>query len=258
MIDYSQQTTLITGASSGIGAEFARQLAARGSNLVLVARRRDRLDSLAASLPSVRVDVIELDLTLPGAGATLVARVADLGITVTSLINNAGFGTAQPFRTEDPARIADEIALNVGSVVDISRAFINGLMDAGTGVLVNVSSVAGYFPGPNSAVYSATKAFVLSFTEALWFESRASGLRVLSLAPGATRTEFFEVIGSEDLAAGSAMQTSAEVVGTALRALDRRRSVPSVVSGRRNSIAVVAGRLLSRRRAVLLAGSIGS
>jgi hypothetical protein len=253
-VDYRHQTTLITGASSGLGAEFARRLAARGSDLVLVARRRDRLEALAAELTAahgIRVTVIDLDLSAPAAGERLAAEVDRHGLAVTSLINNAGFGTWGPLHEADPERLRQEITLNCTTLVDVSRAFIDRLRAAGTGVLVNVASTAAYQAVPNMAVYGATKAFVLSFTEALWQESQGTGLRVLCLSPGATRTEFFDVVGTEDAAAGTPMQTAEQVITTALSTLDRRTPPPSVVSGRRNRALTMAGRLITRRRAVL-------
>jgi short-subunit dehydrogenase len=199
-VDYRGQTTLITGASSGIGVEFARSFAWRGSDVVLVARRLDRLEKLSAELAAtygVRATAIPLDLSLPAAGRTLAQEVDRRGLAVTSLVNNAGFGTFGPFHAEDPERLREEIGVDVASVVDVSRAFIERLRAAGTGVLINVASLAAYGPIPNMAVYAATKAFVLSFTEALWQESLGTGLRVIALSPGATRTEFFEVVGTD-------------------------------------------------------------
>ncbi|GAB7190654.1 SDR family NAD(P)-dependent oxidoreductase [Kineococcus sp. NUM-3379] len=248
-VDYRGQTTIVTGASAGIGAEFARQLAARGSHLVLVARRLDRLERLAAELTAahgVRVTPVALDLSAPGAGAALAAEVDRRGLRVTGLVNNAGFGTHGPFHAEDPARVQEEIAVNVAALVDLSRTFVGRLREAGTGVLVNVASTIAYQPAPGMAVYGATKAFVLSFTEALWRETRGSGLRVLALSPGATSTEFFDVLGARvDGARGH--QSPAEVVDTALRALDRRDPPPSVVAGRVNRVLSLAGRVVTRR-----------
>ena len=258
-VDYHGQTTLITGASSGIGVEFAREFARRGSDVILVARRLDRLEKLAAELTTahgIRATVIPLDLSLPAAGRTLAEEVDRRGLTVTSLVNNAGFGTFGPFHTEGPERLRDEINVNVASVVDISRAFIERLRAAGTGVLINVASMAAYQPIPNIAVYAATKAFVLSFTEALWQESLGTGLRVILLSPGATRTEFNDVLGTEQPTSGASFETPQQVVQTALRALDRRTPPPSVVSGRLNRLMSNAARLLSRRRAVLLTASM--
>ncbi|MCP2283271.1 hypothetical protein APR04_002174 [Promicromonospora umidemergens] len=258
-IDFTSQTTIVTGASSGIGAAFARALAKRGSDVILVARRLDRLQELASEVErdhGVRATPIALDLSVRGAGQALADEVATRGLTVTGLVNNAGFGTDGPFHEEDPDRLQDEIAVDVANLVDISRAFIEPLRQSGRGVLVNVASMAAYLPGPDMAVYSAAKAFVLSFTEALWYESRSNGLRVLSLAPGLTRTEFFD-----DLAGGAyngSYQTPGQVVETGLRSLDRGNRRPSVVSGRGNAIASELGRLFTRRRAVLLSGSFGA
>jgi short-subunit dehydrogenase len=258
-VDYHGQTTLITGASSGIGVEFARELAKRGSDVVLVARRLDRLEKLAAELTTtygIRATAIPLDLSLPAAGQTLAEEVARRGLPVTSLVNNAGFGTFGPFHTEDPKRLREEITVDVASVVDVSRAFIERLRASGTGVLINVASMAAYQPIPNMAVYAAAKAFVLSFTEALWQESLGTGLRVIALSPGATRTEFNDILGTEEPTSRAAFETPRQVVETALRALDRRTPPPSVISGRLNRLIAKAVRLLSRRRAVLVAASV--
>ena len=258
-VDWAGGTTLVTGASAGIGAEFARQLAARGSDLVLVARRADRLTALAAELTAsagVRVDVVPLDLGRPAAGRALDAEVDRRGIVVTSVVNCADFGTHGPFRHEDADRLAEMIAVDVTALVDVSRAFVDRLRAAGTGALVNVASMAAYLSTPDMAVYAAAKAFVLSFTEALWAESRDSGLRVLALSPGATDTEFFDVVGNDAADGGRGRQSPAEVVDTAFRALDRRRPPPSVAVGRANRASVASVRLLTRRRAVLLMASI--
>lgn len=255
--DYSTQTTLITGASSGIGVALARRLAARDSGLVLVARRLDRLDDLADELRAthgVRVETIALDLTLPHPGATLVDEVARRGVSVTSLVNNAGFGTDGPFRDEDPSQLSALVALNIGAVVDITHAFLGHLTAAGTGVLVNVASMAGYQPIPGMAVYAASKAFVLSFTEALWWEMQGTGVRTMAFSPGLTRTEFFDEIGTDNY--GGTFQSADEVAAAALRALDRRGSAPSSLSRPGAGLSVVASRLLSRRTAVLATGRI--
>lgn len=257
-VDYTNQTILVTGASSGIGVAFARALAARGANLVLVARRLDRLEALATELQAahgIRAEVIGLDLGTAAAGRTLKSRTDELGLAITGVVNNAGFGTDGPFLNEDPDTLAAEIAVDITALVDISRAFIEPLRSAGTGILVNVASMAAHQPIPGMAVYSASKAFVLNFTEALWHESRSTGLRVLALSPGLTSTEFFDVLGAEQYQGN--YETPEQVVQTALKALDRNRR-PSITSGRRNAFLTSAARLLTRRRAVMIAASFGS
>ncbi|GAA1913934.1 SDR family NAD(P)-dependent oxidoreductase [Streptantibioticus ferralitis] len=255
-VDYHGQTTLITGASAGIGAEFARQLAARGSDLVLVARRKDRLDELAEELRAqhrVQVQVLAMDLATDDSGQALAEQVERLGLHVTSVINNAGFATFGPYHLADPVRLRQEIAVDVAAVADISRAFIEQLREAGRGVLVNVASMAAYQPNPRMALYGAAKAFVLSLTEALWEESRGTGLRVLALSPGATRTEFFDVVGTTRAAGGTRLASPGDVVRTALAALDRRNPPPSVIAGRMNRVMTFLARRLATRRQVIRA-----
>lgn len=257
-IDYRGSTALVTGASSGLGEEFARQLSVRGANLVLVARRADRLEALAAELRDahrVTVDVIPADLARPRPGRLLGAEVAARGLTVTTVVANAGFGTFDAFEDEDPDRIAEEIALNVGAVVDIAREFYPGMLAAGTGALVTVASTAAYQPVPKMAVYGATKAFVLSFTEALWYESRHSGLRVLALSPGATGTEFFDVAGNGQQF-GLRRDAPANVVARAMKSLDKPKGPGSLVSGFGNRLAATAAQLAPRRLATAGAGRL--
>ncbi|WP_017602283.1 SDR family NAD(P)-dependent oxidoreductase [Nocardiopsis lucentensis] len=259
-IDYRRQTVLITGASSGLGAEFARQVAARGAGVVLVARRRDRLEKLAGELAEkygTDATAVSMDLATPRAGEALERELADRGVEVTSVVNNAGFATYGPFHEEDRERLATEIAVDVTSVVDISRAFIAGLRERGDGFLVNVASMAAYQAAPALAVYGAAKAFVLNFTEALWYESRDTGLRVLALSPGATQTEFFEVAG-EGADGGMRRMTAKDVVRTALATLDRRNPPPSVIAGRSNRIASLLTRLVSRRWNTMALGAMMS
>ncbi|MFK0004729.1 SDR family NAD(P)-dependent oxidoreductase [Paenarthrobacter sp. NPDC090522] len=252
---YSGTTALITGASSGLGAEFASRFAARGANLVLVARRADRLEDLARDLRAkhgVTITVLPLDLGRPGAGRVLKDELSGRGIAVDTLVNNAGFGTRGPFVEEDADVIASEIALNVSALVDITRAFLPGLLASGKGALVNVASTAAFQPIPGMAVYGATKAFVLSFTEAVAHETKDTDLRVLALCPGATRTEFFEVLGSESAAVG-VMQTSEQVVETALKALGGKATPASVVSGWANRVAAGFAQRLPRALTVAIA-----
>ncbi|MEU2288554.1 SDR family oxidoreductase [Streptomyces sp. NPDC013178] len=253
-IDYHRQTVIVTGASSGLGAEFARQLARRGANLVLVARRADRLESLAAELTrahGVSVTAVARDLGQPDAGRTLRAELESRGIYATGLVNNAGFGTHDAFTDEDPDRLQSMIALNVSALVDLSRAYIGPLSSADTGVLINVASLLGFQPTPYMSTYGATKAFVLNFTESLWEETRGTGLRVLAVNPGATKTEFYDVAGSS-ADYGTKRVTPEQVVKIALDTLDRRSAPPSVVTNGRP--VALLGRLLPRRSMVRLMG----
>ncbi|TDQ54262.1 SDR family NAD(P)-dependent oxidoreductase [Actinorugispora endophytica] len=247
----STRATIITGASSGIGREFARRFAERGDDVVLVARRLPRLESLAEELRerhSVTATPVALDLTAPHPGRELRSRLTGLGIIAGGLVNCAGFGRSEPFSEADPDDVAAQVALNVTATVDLTKAFYPDLLGAEAGVLVNVASMAGQAPFPGMAVYSAAKAYVVYFTEALWAEARGSRLRVLCVSPGATTSEFFDI--SRTPTEGIRFQTPAQVVDTTFRALRTNR--PSVVSGRAN--AFLAG-LLPRlpRRLVLRA-----
>ncbi|MCA5893333.1 SDR family oxidoreductase [Isoptericola sp. NEAU-Y5] len=247
--DYHHQTVVITGASSGIGAAFARALASRGAHVVLVARRRNRLDLLAAELREkhgATATAIPLDLAEPTAADDLRAALSAAGVTVTSLINNAGFGTFGDFAGEDVRTVTQEIAVDVAAPVRLSRVFLPDVVDA-RGFLINVASMAAYTPTPRMAVYGAAKAFVLSFTEALWAETRHTGATVFALSPGATSTEFNAVVGTDDATAGAAMRTAGQVVQTALAHLERRRPGPSVIDGTTNRLGAALSRLMSRR-----------
>lgn len=254
-IDYRGRTALITGASSGLGAEFARQLAARGSDLVLVARRADRLEALATELTvehGVTATVIPADLSKPRAGEKLAAETARRGIAVHTVVASAGFGTYGEFVDEDGARLAEQIAVNISAVVDVVHAFYPELLRHADGALVTLASTAAYQPLPSMAVYGATKSFVLSFTEALWYEARKSGLKIIALCPGVTTTEFTDVAG--DVAGVAAPQTPHQVVAVALRTLDRRNPPPSVISGALSTVLAATGGVLTPRiRTVLSA-----
>lgn len=247
-LDLRGGTTLITGASSGLGAAFAKRFAGSGSNLVLVARRADRLEALAVELrasSNVRIEVIQADLGVTGAANALHAELERRKIHVTSLVNNAGFGSHGAFDSADPERMVAEMQLNMGTVVELSRLLMPQLLK-GRGALIMIASTAAYQPTPGMAVYGATKAFVLSFTEALWAEARGTGLRVLAVSPGSTKTEFFDVVGTSDASVGR-QQTPEQVIDTAFRELARANSRPSVVSGRMNHLTALSTRLLSRR-----------
>ena len=190
-MEFNNGTALITGASGGIGEEFAVQLASRGANLVLVARRADKLaqlhDKLVAKHPEITVDVIAEDLAVPGSGAELETKVRDLGRTIDVLVNNAGVGLHSKFVDQAPEPNAAQIQLNCGTLVDLTARYLPAMVQRGRGVVINVASTASFQPTPGMAVYGATKAFVLSYTEALWQECqrhRGQGARTLSRRDG--------------------------------------------------------------------------
>ncbi|MCV7422710.1 SDR family oxidoreductase [Mycobacterium yunnanensis] len=246
-MDLKNDTALITGSSGGIGEEFAVQFARRGVNLVLVARRAEKLSALRERLlettPGIRVDVVAADLSLPGSAAELAAKVNELGHRVDVLVNNAGVGLHGDFVTQDVAANAAQIQLNCVTLVELTGHFLPAMTAARHGVVLNVASTASFQPTPGMAVYGATKAFVLSFTEAIWKETKGSGVRVLALCPGATDTEFFERTGEEFLTSGR--QTSKQVVDVAMAALDK--STPTVVSGLANTLLATGYRFTPRR-----------
>jgi uncharacterized protein len=252
------QTALITGASSGIGAAFAEALAAEGSDLILVARSKDKLETLAERLKKQhgrRVEVIAADLAEPSPGARIAAAVAKLGMNVDLLLNNAGFGTAGAFHRSEPQRNSQMVALNVAAVVDLTHAFLPAMLERGSGAIVNVASVAAFQPTPTMSVYGATKAFVLSFSEGLWAEYRRKGLKVLAVCPGPTDTPFFEASGTPNLrktVPPAMMMRVEDVVQDALRALKAGRTV--AVPGLLNKALTSAPRLMPRRLMAVLSG----
>ncbi|MDL9938366.1 SDR family oxidoreductase [Gordonia sp. ABSL1-1] len=252
-MEYRNRTALITGASGGIGEEFARVLASRGANLILVARSEDKLVKLAdelGRLHGVRADVIAADLSIPAASNDVAERVGELGVEVDILVNNAGFGTHGDLADADPTRIREEVALNVGALTDLTTAYLPSMTARRSGAIINVASTAGFQPVPHMAVYAATKAYVLSLSEALWWEGKQHGVAVLALCPGATDTAFFNVVGSDDASVGARRSTK-QVVETALRAVDSGK--PSVVDGLQNKISAASSRFAPRRMVVSIA-----
>ena len=235
--------TLITGASAGLGVDFARQLSTRGQRLVLVARRGDRLEALARELGNARA--VTIDLGEAAASKRLMADIASHGERVDCLINNAGFGLWGRFASLDGARQRQMIDLNCGALVELCHAVLPAMIDRGHGAILNVASTAAFQPGPGMATYFATKAFVLSFTEALHEEVAKSGVRVTALCPGPTATEFGDVAGFrgngifEKLSA-----SSSDVVAAGLGALEKNRAV--VIPGLLNKFGAQGHRLLPR------------
>lgn len=250
------KTALITGASGGIGEEFARKLAARGENLLLVARSEDKLAALCDELGGrydITAQYVALDLTSAEAARKLFEESARRGLEVELLVNNAGFGSFGDFTDFDLERDMRMIDLNVKSLVALTHLFIRPMRERRRGAIVNVASTAAFQPVPWMATYAATKAFVLSLSEALAEENRSFGIRVLALCPGSTETNFFDVAQGKR-PPRNITQTPAEVVETALRALERGQS--HVVSGWGNFLMVEATRFAPRALVARIAARV--
>jgi len=248
---HTHKYTVITGASSGIGYEAAKAFAARGQNLVLIARRTERLNALRAEILAVHP---ALDVIVKTADLSITEHVIQLYEEVKALpigtwINNAGFGTGKDVADDAPERLEQEVRLNCLAVVGLTARYLPAMRERGSGTIINISSAAAFQPMPHMAVYGATKAFVLSFTEALWRETRRDDIRVLAVCPGSTDTPFFQV-ADEGTVVGR-LRSTRQVLDTTMRAL--RGSGPSVVDGLGNA---VVARFVTRvlpKRALLAA-----
>jgi len=249
----TKPVALITGASAGLGVKFARQLSARGHRLVLAARRKDRLDALVSELGNARA--VAIDLSKAGSAAKLVADIAGAGEHIDLLINNAGFGLKGRFAELDANRQREMIDLNVGSLTDLCRAVAPDMVERRSGGILNVASTAAFQPGPYMAVYFATKAYVLSFTEALHEELKPHGVKVTALCPGPTRTEFGAVAGFGEKGTFDRMaMDAASVVRAGLKGLDKNRAL--VVPGLINKIGAASTRFVPRPLVRKIAGAI--
>jgi short-subunit dehydrogenase len=248
-----KKVALVTGASAGLGVDFARQLSAKGRRLVLVARRKDRLDALAGELGNARA--VAIDLSKANAAAKLMADIEAHGESIDLLVNNAGFGLIGRFAELDAARQRQMIDLNVGALTDLCRAVAPQMIRRKSGAILNVASTAAFQPGPKMAVYFATKAFVLSLSEALHEELKPHGIKVSCLCPGPTHTEFGEVAGfaGNGLFDRLAMNSRA-VVAAGLAGLEKNHAV--VIPGIVNRIVAASTRVAPRPLARKIAGSI--
>ena len=248
-----KKVALVTGASAGLGVEFARQLSERGHRLVLAARRKERLEGLAAELGKARA--VAIDLSKKDAAAKLMADLEANGEEIDLLVNNAGFGLIGRFAKADAKRVRQMIDLNVGTLTDLCRAVAPRMIDGKSGGIINVASTAAFQPGPNMAVYFATKAFVLSLTEALHEELKPHGVHVTCLCPGPTRTEFGDVagFGGNGMFDRVAME-SPEVVAAGLEGFDKNKAV--VVPGLVNKIGASSTRFAPRSVVRKIAGAI--
>ncbi len=244
------KTALITGASSGIGETFARELASQKIDLVIVARSQEKLEDLAQQLREefvIKVEVIVEDLTKTGATQRVFEKTSAKGLTIDLLINNAGFGDYGTFDERNLEKQVNMIQLNITALVELTHLFLPGMKERRNGAIINVASIAAYVSIPYLSVYSATKAFVLSFSEALWAENKNTGVHVLVLCPGPTESKFFE---AAEFPASAASQNSnpasaTDVVKEALNGLAKKQSVV-VAGGLANNFIVNVPRFLPR------------
>jgi uncharacterized protein len=255
-----RQTALVTGASSGIGEAIARRLAGEGMDLVLVARTHHALQALAETLAQqhkVRVTPLQADLSKPGCGEALRSEITSRGIAIDVLINNAGVGTYGLFERIAAQAERDEVAINVMAVVDLTHAFVPDMLRRRRGVVLNIASTAAFQPGPYMAVYSASKAFVLSFSEALWAEYRERGVHVTALCPGAVDTGFIARLGDPTVRQTrvfSSTHSVEKVAQDALLAL--RGTAPSRIVGMKNWFLTQSSRFSPRAITARISGSL--
>ena len=242
-------TVLVTGASSGIGEEIAKEFVRRGRHVVLVARRADKLQALAASLGS-SADVLAADLSRADERAALPGRVAELGLVVDVLVNNAGLSTSGPIATSDPVAELNLIEVDVAAVADLCSRFVPGMVSRGRGAVLNVASVGAFGPVPGQAAYGAAKAFVLSYTQSLGQELQGSGVVASTLCPGPVKTGFGAAAGISDADAEAALPramwvSAADVARTAVDGLASGKTV--IVPGAFNKVGAAAYKILPRR-----------
>ena len=252
MLDsYNDRWALVTGASSGIGAEFAARLAGRGMHLVLAARRTDRMNELAEDLVTkhgTKCHIVTIDLAAPDSAKRLVEEIHRQGVEIELLVNNAGVGMVGDIETMSPDQIDRMLTLNMSTLTSLTYAFLPGMLQRGHGAVINVSSVAAFQPVAFMAAYAASKSYVLHFSEALWAEARSRGVTVLALCPGVTETEFFDVAGAPGWLKKHSFQTPFAVVKAALKALERRRQY--VIPNWKDYFVSLMVRLATRRTAV--------
>jgi hypothetical protein len=256
----TRKTALVTGASSGIGLELARQFAANGFDLVLVARSKDKLESLAAEIGTthgVNVRVEPRDLSQPDAPRSLADALGGAGITVDALVNNAGFATYGPFHENERSGELSMIQVNVMALTELTHLLVPGMVERGYGRVLNVASTASFQPGPLMAGYFATKAFVLHFSEAIATELEGTGVTVTALCPGPTASGFQSRANMEDAKlVQSGLMSSEKVAAIGYRALMRGKRV--VVPGLSNRLGTLAPRFLPRKLVAKVVGNLQS
>jgi short-subunit dehydrogenase len=253
----NRRWTLVTGASSGIGLELARCFAADGDSVLLVARRKDRLEALAAELAQahhVETRALAFDLAEPAAPENLLEAVAALGIPVHTLVNNAGFGLRGRFATLPAERQLAMVQLNVMALTALSRLFLPRMIESRSGGILNVASTAAFQAGPFMAVYYATKAYVLSLSEALHEEAKPYNVTVSVLCPGPTPTEFQSIADMEGIRLNLLMKPTAEVARAGLEGYRAGRAI--IIPGAANRAGALASRLLPKAMTRRVAGSL--
>lgn len=252
MLDaYADRWALVTGASSGIGAEFARQLAARGMHLAITARREDRLEQLARELHTrhgAELEILPCDLSVAGASKELTSELARRGRQIELLVNNAGFAIVGNVEETSPEEVARMIQLNIGTVADLTCRVLPEMLERRHGAVINVSSLSAFQPVAWMGAYAASKSWALHFSEALWAEVRDRGVTVLAVCPGVTQTEFFQAAGIPGWLDRHTAKSPQKVVKRALRAMEKRRQY--VVPGWKDYLMTIAVRLTTRRTAV--------
>jgi hypothetical protein len=253
-------TALVTGASSGIGAAIAGELGSRGYSLVLVARREERLRSLATDITAehgVEAEVITADLSTESERDRLQSELGGRGRAVELLVNNAGFGHQADFNRSPRERMGEMVRLNVEAVVDLTSRFVGQMVDRGRGSVINIASTAAFQPLPGSAVYAASKAFVLSFSEAIRTELRGSGVTITAVCPGPVKTEFTDVAGVggvEERTPGAVWMSAEEIARHAVDGAMNDKRV--VVPGMLNRASALAGQHSPRAVALPLISRI--
>ena len=251
-----RKTALITGASSGFGYEFAKIFAKDGYDLILVARNLKRLEEIREEFREEEVTVIQKDLSIPGSAGELYKEIKNKGLTIDVLVNNAGFGLLGEFSKLDVSKQAEMIHLNVTALTELTHYALQEMRERNNGKILNVASTAAFQPGPLMAVYYATKAYVLSFSEALVEELKGTNITVTTLCPGATKTNFFKSASAEKARLSGMAKEVGEVALQGYKALMKGRRI--VVPGAFNKAGSYAAKFLPRSMAAKVAKYVGT
>jgi hypothetical protein len=261
MASIARPVALVTGASAGIGAALAREAAKDGHDLVLVARRREPMEALAAELKSTgaQISIISADLGKPGGAAALMRNVEERGLAIDTLINNAGLGDTQRFDREDPEKILSMLQVNVVALTELTRLVLPQMVARKRGKVMLLASTAAFQPGPGMAVYYATKSYILSFGRAIGYELRGTGVSVTTLCPGPTSSEFAQVASMQGVALFEGpipVMTAAEVARQGYAALKAGR--PQIITGLLNRIFALSTRFTPTSILLMIAGRLNA